>query len=145
MDSSDLACLNDEFRAPALILANQGYDVWLGNSRGNRYSKNHTTLSLKSTAYWNFSFQEMGKYDIPAAFTYIAKITGQKINYIGHSQGTTQMFVALSRNDKAVEDNLKSYIALGPATFVGNVRSLFMKLLSHARPVIASLVVLKIK
>lgn len=38
----------------------------------------------------------MAQYDTPAAFEFITKKTGQKIHYIGHSQGTNQMFGALS-------------------------------------------------
>jgi len=36
-----------------------------------------------------FTWDQYALSDIPAAFTYIAEVTGQKINYIGHSQGTT--------------------------------------------------------
>lgn len=54
------------------------------------------------------------------------------------------MFLALSRNEKVVEDNLKSYIALGPATFVGNIRSKFTRELANNKKVIDSLIALRI-
>lgn len=38
----------------AFILADQGYDVWLGNARGNLYSKAHVTYNVDSPAFWNF-------------------------------------------------------------------------------------------
>ena len=72
--------------APAFVLARAGYDVWLGNNRGNRQSNKHKTLDPKSKAYWSFSWEEMGTKDTPAVMDYVIKTTGyKKVMYIGHS------------------------------------------------------------
>jgi lysosomal acid lipase/cholesteryl ester hydrolase len=75
-------------------LANKGYDVWLGNIRGNRYS--NAALSPLKRDYWEFSFDELARFDLTAGFRYISAKTGMKINYVGHSQGTLIMFIALA-------------------------------------------------
>jgi len=51
---------NTADKAPALIMARAGYDVWLGNNRGNRWSDKHISLDNKSKAYWDFDWEEMG-------------------------------------------------------------------------------------
>ena len=80
-----------------MVLANRGYDVWLGNSRGNKHSRKHVKYNPdKDKEYWQFTFQHMAQYDLPAVLKYVNQKTNQKMHYIGHSQGTVQMFVALS-------------------------------------------------
>lgn len=82
-------------------LSDNGYDVWLGNARGTRYSNKHTTLSNKSFDYWNFDWHEIAVKDLPASIDYILKNTGnKKISYVGHSQGTTVFFVMLAELPK---------------------------------------------
>jgi len=82
------------------MLANRGYDVWFGNSRGNKHSRNHTKYNPnKDKEFWQFTFQHMADYDLPAMFRHVNLFTGQKINYIGHSQGTIQMHIALAKRN----------------------------------------------
>ena len=58
LSSSDAFIINDENRALGFVLANRGYDVWLGNNRGNKHGRNHLQLSSKSSnAFWNFTFE----------------------------------------------------------------------------------------
>jgi hypothetical protein len=54
VDSADTWIVNDESLAPAFYLANQGYDIWLGNSRGNRYS--NILLNPRNKNFWDFTF-----------------------------------------------------------------------------------------
>jgi len=132
LDSSDTWIINDEADAPGFMIANRGYDVWLGNNRGNKYSLSAETLNSSQDAFWQFTWQDMAEYDLPAAFEYIATATGQSINYVGHSQGTTQMFAALSQQDPIVLKYLKTFCALGPVTYVNHQTSNLLSLISNS-------------
>lgn len=40
----------------AYLLANAGFDVWLGNVRGNTYSRAHVSLSPNDKKFWQFRY-----------------------------------------------------------------------------------------
>lgn len=66
-DSADSWIINEPDKAPAFMLVRKGYDVWLGNQRGTKYSRTHKTLNPEHDhSYWRFSFPEMGRYDARA-------------------------------------------------------------------------------
>lgn len=131
IDSCDTFIMNDEHLSPAFVLANKGYDVWLGNIRGNRYS--NAALSPIKRDYWEFSFDELAKYDLTASFRYIVAKTGQKINYIGHSQGTLIMFIALAMRYKDIRENLNTFVALGPIVYINDMDSPLLNRLMNTK------------
>ncbi|CAN0058995.1 unnamed protein product [Laminaria digitata] len=75
-DSESLLCGGKD-HALGLRLAASGFDVFLGNARGNRYSHKHMRLSpVTSDAYWNFSIDELARYDTPTMIDHVLKVSG---------------------------------------------------------------------
>ncbi|XP_046748126.1 lipase 3-like isoform X2 [Diprion similis] len=105
------------------ILSDLGYDVWLGNSRGNTYSKAHEKISPSDSKFWEFSWHEMGMYDMPAVIDHVLGVTKKDVlSYIGHSQGGSQLLVMLS--EKPEYNSKISFAAtFAPIAYVGNMRS----------------------
>uniref|UniRef100_A0AAR5P6G4 Lipase n=1 Tax=Dendroctonus ponderosae TaxID=77166 RepID=A0AAR5P6G4_DENPD len=124
----------------AFFLGDSGYDVWLGNWRGNYYSNRHVTLAEDSAKYWNFGFHEMAIYDLPACIDFVANRTGEKGNliYVGHSMGTTISYIYSTVKRKHAEDNVKAIISLAPVAYMKNVMGAF-RLLAPLAPLVADI------
>ncbi|CAH0667735.1 unnamed protein product [Chilo suppressalis] len=101
-------------------LAEEGYDVWLGNARGNFYSRRHLNLNpdnFLNQAFWRFSWDQIGNYDLPAFVDYIlAKTVQPKLHYIGHSQGGTA-FLVLNSLRPEYNEKFISFQGMAPASF----------------------------
>jgi pimeloyl-ACP methyl ester carboxylesterase len=103
------------------------------NSRGNKYSRNNTKLSPDQFLgkFWDFSYEQMAQFDVPAVLQYVTAVTGQpKVVFIGHSQGTTQMFAALASNEAEVRSRVALFVALAPVSSLKNCQSLFLRALA---------------
>jgi len=104
------------------ILADAGFDVWMGNFRGNSYSKTHISLNPKKHEFWKFSWDEMADKDLPAMINYTLQHTNQKqLYYVGHSQGTMTMF-AKSTYDYEFAKMIRVHFALAPVSGVGHIK-----------------------
>lgn len=107
--------------ALAYYLSDNGYDVWMGNARGNKHSEKHKTLSKRSGQFWDFSWHEIGFYDVPAMIDLVLERTGApKTFFVGHSQGTTSLLVFLSSHPEYNEKILQAHL-LAPAGFMKNI------------------------
>uniref|UniRef100_A0A4X2M2M8 AB hydrolase-1 domain-containing protein n=1 Tax=Vombatus ursinus TaxID=29139 RepID=A0A4X2M2M8_VOMUR len=121
---------NPPYTSLAFTLADSGYDVWMGNSRGSVWSQKHVHYSPESPEFWAFSFDEMAKYDLVATLNFIMKKTNQeKLYYVGHSQGTTIAFAAFSTNPKLAQ-RIEFFFALAPMVSVQHSRGPLKTLMS---------------
>jgi len=115
MNSEVWVCLTERERCLPFELVEKGYDVWLGNNRGNKYSKKSVHTAPTSSAFWNFSMDQFAFHDIPDSIAYILETTHQpSLSYIGFSQGTAQAFATLSIHP-TLNDKVDVFIALAPA------------------------------
>jgi len=105
------------------ILADAGYDVWLGNYRGNTYSRNHTFLNPddQSGGFWDFTWDEMAHYDIPAMIEKVLELTGEtELFYAGHSMGTTA-FMAMHHYRPDIGEKVRLANFLAPVASEANM------------------------
>jgi len=88
------------------------------------FGRNHTNLPVSpSSLFWDFTWDEMARYDIPAQITKVLEVTGQPdLQYVGHSMGTTA-FMAMHhyRLDIAAKVRLAHFLA--PVATVGHMKS----------------------
>ncbi|CAK1584939.1 unnamed protein product [Parnassius mnemosyne] len=123
----------------AYLLSNEGYDVWMGNSRGNKHSRQHLVLDPSQSAFWDFSWHEIGYYDLPAMIDYVLQATKtNKLKYVGHSQGTTSFFVMASERPE-YNSKISIMVSLAPVAFLGHMKSPTIQLLAPGTPLFHSI------
>lgn len=112
------------------LLVDLGYEVWLGNNRGNKYSRKHLKLSVSDKRYWNYSLDEFALYDIPDTLRYIQTYYshGTKIMYVGFSQGCLQLFASLSLNPH-LNQSISLFVGLSPAIIPRDLSHTLLKLI----------------
>ncbi|CAG7820895.1 unnamed protein product [Allacma fusca] len=111
--SSRLFVINCDRRALAVRLADEGFDVWLANFRGNEYSNKHTQLSIDDAQYWDHSIDDVAFYDTAAIIDYILEVSGQeRLNWVGHSLGNS-FVVGLLASQPEYNEKINMGFALG--------------------------------
>ncbi|CAG8364152.1 unnamed protein product [Penicillium salamii] len=119
LQSAGAFCTNDE-DSLAFYLCKSGYDVWLGNNRCGS-NPEHTTLSPDDPRMWSWDIRHLGTLDLAALTSRVLYETGfEKLGLVCHSQGTTQTFVALAKEQRPeLSEHISVFCALAPAVYAG--------------------------
>jgi pimeloyl-ACP methyl ester carboxylesterase len=109
----------------AKMLADKGYDVWMGNSRGNYFSRGHKKYKPNEEEFWKFSIDDLSK-DLIATLNFITLKTGiYSFPYVGHSLGCSMILLALSNTvnpDRIyLENKISKIYCLAPVVFTVSV------------------------
>jgi lysosomal acid lipase/cholesteryl ester hydrolase len=115
MLSSDIWMVHREAESNLPIwLAGLGYDVWLGNRRGNKYCSKHSRFRTLDPAFWDWSMDEVALYDIPCLLKVVLRNypKGTRCIVIGFSQGSAELFASLALSP---EVNCQVGLAIGLA------------------------------
>jgi lysosomal acid lipase/cholesteryl ester hydrolase len=117
-----------------LVLHDAGYDVWLGNNRGNKYSHKHVHKKPNNEDFWDFSLDDMARHDLPTMIDCVLAQTGApSLTLIGFSQGTAQGFAYLS-SQVASSSKVNLFIALAPVVVPRGFANPVVDSLARARP-----------
>ena len=86
-------------------MVDRGYDVWMGNARGTKYSNVHERDSPDSDSpwtlkeRWNFSWADKGRYDLPAFIDKILEVTGEpKVTVMAYSGGGAAAYYGMAKD-----------------------------------------------
>ncbi|CAK4033914.1 Sterol esterase 2 [Lecanosticta acicola] len=141
LQSAGAFCCNDD-DSLAFYLAKSGYDVWLGNNRCG-FNPKHTSLDYGDPRMWAWNIRQMGVMDLAALTSRVLAQTGfPKLALIAHSQGTTQTFVALAKEQRPeIGEKISVFCALAPAAYAGPlIGKIYFKVMRLVTPSIFRLI-----
>ena len=72
---------------------------------------------------------------------FVLEKSGEKsLTYIGHSQGTTEMFSELAKNEEKYAGKINLFVALSPLTQMAHVSDLGLKALADAEGILEPII-----
>jgi len=102
----------------AFMLYDAGFDVWLVNIRGTKYSYASFIYDPSEPEFWDFSFLEPGIDDVNAAIDFILSKTGySKLPLVSHSEGGSTVYAMLS-DQLQIQEKISFHLALAPSVYI---------------------------
>lgn len=113
--------LNAPEESLAMILADNGFDVWISNIRGTRFSRRHVNLDSSQPDYWNWTWDDLVIHDLPSVIGLVFRQSGQKVHYVGHSMGTLIALASFSEGRQI--DKVRSATLLSPIAYLSHMNT----------------------
>lgn len=107
----------------AYYLQEKGYDVWIGNNRGSKFSSKHVSKDSKKVNgdYWEFCMDHFVRYDIVSEIEFIKKRTdAEKVDFVGYSEGSTLFLMLYMDNPNFVESSINKFVSIGTIPNLSN-------------------------
>ena len=120
LDTCATFLMNGQNASRGFILADLGFDVWQGNTRGNTFSSFSIQKNIEEDEFWDFSLDEIAKYDLPATLQYVLDKNGaEQLSYVAHSQETGSAH-ALFSTEHPTTKRIAIAVMLSPVARVRN-------------------------
>ena len=88
--------------------------MWLGNLRGNKYSRDNKLVDPYWSKYWSFNLSELAA-DLSENIEFVRKqADSDKIAFVGHGHSASLLFMNMYEHGHKIEDRISSCIALAP-------------------------------
>ncbi|KAJ8763469.1 hypothetical protein K2173_002352 [Erythroxylum novogranatense] len=117
--AGDAWFLDSPEQSLGFILADEGFDVWVGNVRGTFWSHGHVSLSVRDKEFWDWSWQELAMYDLAQMLHHIISTTNSKVFLVGHSQGTIMSLAALTQ--PGIAEMVEAAALLCPISYLEHI------------------------
>jgi predicted alpha/beta hydrolase len=103
----------DETYSLARHLARQGFDAWVVELRGRGLS--HATRSCARPGAW--TFDDLALVDVPAAIAHVARASGRRVAWVGHSMGGMVLYAYLGCHPDAATTVAAGITVAAPVAF----------------------------
>lgn len=112
-------------------LADNGFDVWLANTRANYPTRKHRVYKISQPEFWDYSWDDFALNELPVTIDFILNKTNKNnLLFVGHSQGAALPMV-LNHYRPEYDKKIKAAALLAPPVSLKHTKSLLLNIAAN--------------